>query len=222
MQPTNPPQLTITPALQAIFYPAWWNHLPSAVSRVRTMDQRGAVVETLIAQGYAPQIDLEIVLWNWDPLNAMAIRRNGGYTWIPNPLQPNIGTLYTEPNGDSTGSQLPYPKTPPQDSIIVPPVEQLEGLNDSDATVLIATWYPPYGPPKPIPSAPTDPVGAQVGNLNMYRDALGVDQSNWPIGAEYDLDPRGKFVHHGTATPFGIMGGYWSLLDVPTTLRVRK
>jgi hypothetical protein len=67
----------------------------------------------------------------------------------------------------------------------------------------------------PAPTTPTDPVGAQqTPGSNLYSNADGVNESNYPNGAEY-TDARGTFVHQVDATPFGNTS--WWTLAAPTS-----
>ena len=66
----------------------------------------------------------------------------------------------------------------------------------------------------PAPTTPTDPVGAlQTTGSNVYSDAAGVNESNYPDGSKY-TDARGTFVHQVIATPFGNTS--WWTLVAPT------
>lgn len=69
-------------------YEAYWAMQPpevQALMNLRTVDQRMALARELASQGFI--IDVPIMVWNWDPLATMIVRRNQGFTWVPSALQ---------------------------------------------------------------------------------------------------------------------------------------
>lgn len=177
---------------QQQFDQAYWASQPPEIQALQTIDpaQRATQAATLATNGFI--IDVQIMVWGWDPYLVMSMRAQYGYTWVPSALQPPISIApgLTEPG------VVPYnPADPPPGSIKV-------STNIAD--------YPPYAPPTPPPStsptpAPSDPVGVQtIGNI--YTSVPG---DNYPNGATY-TDPRGTFQKQVIVTPFGRVS-YWEL-----------
>ena len=67
---------------------AYWATQPPEVQvlqNMRTEQERSDKAHELADQGYL--IDVPIMLWGWDPLATMVVRRNQGYTWVPSAKQ---------------------------------------------------------------------------------------------------------------------------------------
>lgn len=98
-------------------YEAYWATQPAAVQQLMNIDNeadRFALAKDLSDQGYA--IDVPIMVWNWDPLATMVVRRNTGYTWVPAAGQDSVKV--------APGIQFPNlptydPDNPPAGSIPV-------------------------------------------------------------------------------------------------------
>lgn len=91
--------------------------------------ERLEMFKGLAADGYI--VDIPIMVWNLDPFVTMLSRFLGGYTWVPNALQPPV---LVAPGLDFPG--LPsYDPNPPKDSILV--------YDPRDK----ANWPKPFDPP---------------------------------------------------------------------------
>jgi hypothetical protein len=58
------------------------------VQALRFLDdplQRRQLAQDLAARGF--QIDVPIMVWDWDPEMTMRLRQQAGYTWVPSALQ---------------------------------------------------------------------------------------------------------------------------------------
>jgi hypothetical protein len=111
----------------------YWSAQPPAVRALRNSngnvspgDQQSKAL-ALATQGY--KIDVPIMVWGWNPVCMMGMRKDYGYTWVPSALQPNI---VIAPGLSMPGVQAYDPKNPPPGSIIV-------SLDAKD--------YPPFDPP---------------------------------------------------------------------------
>ena len=96
---------------------AYWSLQPPAVQTLRDMpddDKRLSLAKQLAQQGYT--IDVPIMVWGWDPLVTMTVRRNMGYTWVPSGLQSPVPVV---PGVDFPGLPSYDPKSPPAGSIQV-------------------------------------------------------------------------------------------------------
>jgi hypothetical protein len=95
---------------------AYWASQPPEVQALRDLpdSQRMDLAHDLADRGF--QIDVPIMVWNWDPLTTMMVRQNQGFTWVPsakqNPVQVAPGLTF--------GGLPSYdPKNPPPGSIKV-------------------------------------------------------------------------------------------------------
>jgi hypothetical protein len=95
---------------------AYWAMQPPAVQALRNTpeDQRLAIAQQLAQQGYA--IDVPIMVWGWDPLVTMSVRRDLGYTWVPSALQKPVSVV---PGVSFPGSPSYDPNNAPPGSIQV-------------------------------------------------------------------------------------------------------
>jgi hypothetical protein len=95
---------------------AYWAMQPPAVQALRNTpeDQRLALAQQLAQQGYA--IDVPIMVWGWDPLVTMSVRRDMGYTWVPSALQKPVSVV---PGVSFPGSPSYDPNNAPPGSIQV-------------------------------------------------------------------------------------------------------
>jgi hypothetical protein len=98
-------------------YEAYWASQPpqvQALMNLPTEAERLAMAHELADQGYL--IDVPIMVWRWDPLSTMVVRRNQGFTWVPsanqNPVQVMPGLSYP-------GLASYDPKNPPPGAIKV-------------------------------------------------------------------------------------------------------
>ena len=95
---------------------AYWAAQPPAVQQLRNISdfgERSLAAQQLADQGYT--IDRQIMVWNWDPMKTMAVRKMYGYDWVPSYNQASVST----PNMAAAG-QTPYdPSNPPPGSIAV-------------------------------------------------------------------------------------------------------
>jgi hypothetical protein len=64
-------------------YEAYWAAQPAVVQQLMDMPDsaKGELAKNLADQGY--KIDVPIMLWGWDPLATMTVRKNQGFTWVP-------------------------------------------------------------------------------------------------------------------------------------------
>ncbi|MEO8025163.1 MAG: hypothetical protein ABI823_01735 [Bryobacteraceae bacterium] len=110
--PAPPPPLA--PATEADRY---WAAQPKPVQELRFMDDPGdrrAKAYELASAGY--QIDVPIMVWDWDPKQTMDLRKMYGYTWVPSALQDPVKIA----PGLTMPGVTPYdPTRPPAGSILV-------------------------------------------------------------------------------------------------------
>jgi hypothetical protein len=96
---------------------AYWRRQPLEVQKLREIQdpwqRRDRAVE-LAHRGY--QIDPAIMIWGWDPLRTMLLRRLHGYTWVPSALQPPI---LARPGFVFPGVPTYDPHNPPPGSVPV-------------------------------------------------------------------------------------------------------
>lgn len=198
---STPPPLTFTPEQQAAFAAAYKASFPLPVQAIFSLTDgtaREALAQKLVAHGYSTYIDVDIMVWGWDPLTQMDVRIEMGLTWVPSGLQLPLGAPggFAFPGDAPQPGQSVYnPAAPPAGSIKV-------SNNIAD--------YPPFvvAPPVPAPAPDADPVGPQVFGQNMYLNGPGA--SNYPVGKDY-TDPRGTFVHLGADGPMGLET-WWEML----------
>ena len=179
------PGATLTPDI-------YWAHQPPAVKALRGQDGKPDTISkamTLATQGFV--IDVPIMVWGWNPVCTMGLRKDYGYTWVPSALQPNI---LVAPGLSVPGLPQYDPKNPPKGSIIV-------SLDAKD--------YPPFAtPPTPAPKPSTNLVGPCTPGTNIcligpgaytqaQRDAAGLKD-----GVSVVQDGK-TFIYRSVATPFG-------------------
>lgn len=96
-------------------YKAYWARQPREVQELRHIadpwQRRDRGVE-LASQGFL--IDQAIMVWGWDPVMTMLIRRYYGYTWVP-ALQPRIMMApgFSEPGLPVFDAANPPPRSLP-------------------------------------------------------------------------------------------------------------
>lgn len=167
------------------FNDIYWAAQPLPVQALRNMsgDERMRTAISLATQGYS--IDTQIEGWGWDPEQVMTLRQQYGYTWVPALLQPSVAMA---PGLNTPGLTVYDAAHPPAGSIFV-------STNPAD--------YPPFVNPTPTvhPGTPTSLVGIDEGA--GYFAALPAAATTLPNGSTYTADPRGTFVFHLVATPFG-------------------
>jgi hypothetical protein len=139
---------------------------------------RTAAALSLATQGYTIGL---IEADCYDPYQFMAIAAQFGYTWLPTVL---MAPVQLAPGLTQPGVQPYDPANPPAGAILVSLVPP-----------------PPYNPPpapKPV-AQPKSCVGASLG-AGYFAALSGCNLTN---GQSYSIDPRGTFVFHSVATPFG-------------------
>lgn len=98
-------------------YQAYWAAQPAevqALMRCVTEGQRMELAHELADKGFL--IDVPIMVWGWDPLATMVVRRNQGYTWVPSAKQNPVSVA---PGVNFPGLPAYDPKNPPAGSIPV-------------------------------------------------------------------------------------------------------
>jgi len=170
----------------------YWAHQPPAVRALRGQDTNPETIKkamTLATQGYT--IDVPIMVWGYNPVCMMGLRKDYGYTWVPSALQPNI---LIAPGLNMPGVPPYDPKNPPKGSIIV-------SLDAKD--------YPPFAaPPPPAPKPSTNLVGPCTPGTNIcvigpgaysqaQRDAAGLKD-----GVTVLQDGK-TYLFRSVANPFG-------------------
>ena len=108
---------------------AYWAAQPAEVQKLRNISdfgQRSLMAQQLADQGYT--IDRQIMVWNWDPMKTMAVRKMYGYNWVPSFNQASVAT----PNMAVTG-QTPYDPTNPPPGAIVVNTDFANGLGKTPA-----------------------------------------------------------------------------------------
>ena len=181
------PQVGIPEVSGSAFDAAYWAHQPPEVREVRDMtdaNQRLNRASELAMKGFT--IDVPIMAWAFDPYYTMKLRRDYGFAWVPSALQSpvSIAPSLTMPG------VAPYdPNTPPPGSIKV-------SLDLAD--------YPPFNPPAPPATSAPAPSGSPVGDQSLVNIYHAQPWDNAPDGVVV-VEPRGKFLKHRIATPFGFM-----------------
>ena len=186
---TDPIAVTLTADI-------YWAHQPLPVQALRYADPgvRFAMAQELAKQGYA--IDMEIMVWGWDPVTVMALRESAGYTWFPRADQPRIpiGPGITNPWG------LPAydPNNPPAGSILVS---------------VDASKYPPV---MVVPTAPVQPSKKIVGSLvNAFTGEYGpgpgamINSMTPAVSDGQEVSQDGAiYIAHLIQEPMGIYVGF--------------
>ena len=96
---------------------AYWATQPPAVQQLMNINsdfERGAKALELADQGYL--IDVPIMVWNWDPLSTMTVRKNQGFTWVPSA---KMAPVAVAPGLEFPGLPNYDPKNPPPGAITV-------------------------------------------------------------------------------------------------------
>jgi hypothetical protein len=108
---------------------AYWAAQPPEVQKLRDISdfgERSLKAQQLADQGYT--IDRQIMVWNWDPMKTMGVRKMYGYNWVPSFNQASVSTPGTAVKG-----QTPYdPDSPPPGSIAVN-TDFAKGLGNTSA-----------------------------------------------------------------------------------------
>lgn len=66
------------------YYQAYWASQPAEVQplmNLHTEAERFRLAQELADKGFL--IDVAIMVWGWDPLATMTVRKNQGFTWVP-------------------------------------------------------------------------------------------------------------------------------------------
>ena len=97
-------------------YDAYWASQPAEVQALMNLNttDRMRLAEDLANRGF--QIDVPIMVWNWDPLATMIVRRNQGFTWVPSAKQQPVQVA---PGISFPGLPAYDAKNPPAGSIRV-------------------------------------------------------------------------------------------------------
>lgn len=98
-------------------YEAYWASQPAAVQALMSAgseQERATMAHELADQGYL--IDVPIMVWGWDPLATMIVRRNQGFTWVPSANQQPVAVA---PGLSFPGRPSYDAKHPPPGSIPV-------------------------------------------------------------------------------------------------------
>jgi hypothetical protein len=132
------------------------------------------------------------MVWFWGALEAMTMRQQYGYPWVPSALMPPVQMA---PGLPPLAGAAPYdPEHPPAGAILV-------STNIAD--------YPPYNPPAPLPVPPAPPVslvGVEEGLGSGIFQAFVAAFDELKDGQEYDADPRGAFIFHVSHSLFAPNG----------------
>ena len=108
---------------------AYWATQPPAVQQLRDLPTdaaRSSMAHDLADQGYL--IDVPIMVWGWDPLATMIVRRNQGFTWVPSA---KMDSLKVAPGISFPGLPSYDPKNPPDGAIPVT-TDWAKGLESTD------------------------------------------------------------------------------------------
>lgn len=165
----------------------YWASQPPAVQALRTMAPGGSLENAavlLAQQGY--DIDIPIMVWQWDAVKVMQLRKDYGYTWVPSALMAPVALA----PGLTVPGEAPYdPLHPPAGAIRV-------SVDAAD--------YPPFIKPAiAVPAGVASLVGqAQIGGtwtaISGASAVLANGQSyNDPLG-------RGNFTFHAVETFAGL------------------
>jgi hypothetical protein len=98
-------------------YEAYWATQPAEVQALMyapNETKRMELAHELADQGFL--IDVPIMVWGWDPLSTMVVRRNQGYTWVPSANQDPVAVA---PGVSFPGLPSYDPKNAPSGSIAV-------------------------------------------------------------------------------------------------------
>jgi hypothetical protein len=146
------PEATLTPDI-------YWAHQPPAVRALRNLDpqQVGIQAKQLADNNYV--IDVPIMVYQWDPVTVMGLRKVWGYSWVPSGNQANVPVV---PGLVVPGLPSYDPTKPPAGSIKVS---------------IDAVDYPSFDPPPPPPPPPsTALVGPRIW-ANVYTFGPGAKDS---------------------------------------------
>lgn len=92
-------------------YEAYWAAQPPEVQALMSLTseaEKDTLAHDLADKGY--KIDVPIMVWGWDPLSTMVVRRNQGFTWVPSA---NMSPV-------SVGPGLTFPGLPSYDPNTAP------------------------------------------------------------------------------------------------------
>lgn len=180
---------------QQTFNDAYWAHQPPELQVLRGIQdtpegwqKRSDLAHALALQGFL--ILPDVMVQGYDPWFVMNIRKEDGYTWLPNLLQPRITVA---PGIAQAGVPMYDPSHPPAGSIKV-------------STDL--TDYPPFTPPAAAPAHTHTGswVGDKMTGANNLYYAPFADDPN-ADGTEVS-DPRGTFIKKMKALPWGVAKWY--------------
>jgi len=164
----------------------YWLAQPPAVRALRGTQvnaERLNKARELAVAGYT--IDAEIHALGQDPLIEMLVRKNQGFTWVPNAMQANIAVM----------PGLAFPGLPAYDASNPPPGSIKVSLDAAD--------YPPFDPPPP----PAPVLAAHIGPDFMFQMAMpsapsklcevfaSLATEHFPEGHPY-TDSTGTYVYH--------------------------
>ena len=132
-QASAPPSAPLDEAAQADLtraeINAYWAAQPPAVQQLRNISdfgERSLAAQQLADQGYT--IDRQIMVWNWDPMKTMAVRKMYGYDWVPSFNQASVSTPGMAANG-----QTPYDASNPPPGSIAVNTDFANGLGKTSA-----------------------------------------------------------------------------------------
>ena len=173
------------PATTQAFAAAYWASMPPAVQALQSLSAQPAsgqqssplvlAAQALMQEGYL--IDVDIMIFRWDPYSLMMERYNMGLSWVPSAgQQPGGGTGAVPPGA------FPVPN-------MIQPLPQL------------LAFYPPAVPPAPVVPPSADAVGGSLAfemsitlPSGIVTPLLGVNSApageNFPEGYVY-TDPSG-------------------------------
>jgi hypothetical protein len=174
------PEATLTPDI-------YWAHQPSTVRALRTMtpDEVGIAAKQLADQGFI--IDVPIMVYQWDPITVMGLRKVWGYAWVPSGNQPNIPVV---PGLNFPGLPSYDPNSPPPGSIKV-------SFDAAD--------FPAFDPPPPPIPVSTAIVGARIwANVFTFGPGAKDPQGNFTIADGQTVTQDG--VHYTAHRSQAMMG----------------
>ncbi len=175
------PEATLTPDI-------YWANQPPAVRALRNLSPEdvGGAAKQLSDQGFL--IDVPIMVYQWDPVTVMGLRRVWGYTWVPSGAQANVPVV---PGLVVPGMPEYDPKNAPANSIKV-------SIDAAD--------YPPFDPPPPpLPPPSTALVGTRIW-ANVFTFAPGARdvQGNFMVNDGQQITQDGaSYVAHRSTTLMG-------------------
>ena len=125
-EPTPPENANPNPVAEV---DAYWAAQPEEVRALRNipeLGQRSVLAQDLADKGYS--IDRAIMVWGWDPMKTMTVRKMYGYTWVPSYNQP----MPFAPPGLALTGQTPYDGANPPPGSIAVNTDFAKGLGITD------------------------------------------------------------------------------------------